>query len=110
MEKIAVILLETYSAKLYIAAADQENYFILQAFQKEAIKLSLSDDNDHFLKKPQIDQTINVLKSFRKVCELNDVTKTFAIANVLFQSNNARLKCILQLFGAKCKGKFQKIL
>ena len=78
----------------------------MQAFQKEAIKLSLSDDNDHFLKKPQIDQTINVLKSFRKVCELNDVTKTFAIANVFRESKPKNVYSFFDEVYASCGFRF----
>ncbi|MBQ7466640.1 MAG: hypothetical protein IJS74_01050 [Clostridia bacterium] len=106
MEKIAVILLETYSAKLYIAAADPENYFVLQAFQKEPIKLALEEDNDHFLKKPQIDQTIKVLKSYRKVCELHDVTRTIAIANLFRDSKPKNVYSFFDEVYASCGFRF----
>ena len=82
MEKLAVILIETYSAKLYIASACQDNYFMLETVEQEPIKLALDMGDDHFLKKPQIDATINVLRNFRKICELNNVSKTIAIANL----------------------------
>ena len=82
MEKIAVVLVETYSAKLFVASASQDNYFMLEAIEQEPIKLGLEMDDDHFLKKPQIDSTIRVLKNFKKVCELHNVTKTYAIANL----------------------------
>ena len=106
MEKIAVILLETYSAKLYIAAADPENYYILQAYQKDAVKLSLGSDNDHFLKKPQIDETIKVLKSFRKVCELHEVTKTIAIANLFREFKPKNIYSFFDEIYASCGFRF----
>ena len=86
MEKIAVILVETYNAKLFIANADQDNYFIMQSVESEPIKLGLEMGDDHFLKKPQIDATIRVLKNFRKICEINGVTKTIAVANLFRDS------------------------
>ena len=86
MEKIAVILVETYAAKLFIASANQDNYFMIQDIETESIKLGLEMDDDHFLKKPQIDTTIRVLKNFRKICELHGVTKTIAIANLFRDS------------------------
>ncbi len=106
LEKIAVVLLETYSAKLYIAAADQDNYFVLQAFQKEPIKLALEMDSDYFLKKPQIDQTIGVLKGFRKVCELHDVTKTIAIANLFRDSKPKNIYSFFDEVYASCGFRF----
>ena len=82
MEKIAVVLVETYSAKLYIASASQDNYFMLETIEQEPIKLGLDMDDDHFLKKPQIDATIRVLRNFRKICDLHNVTKIISIANL----------------------------
>ncbi len=106
MEKIAVILVETYSAKLYIASASQDNYFILHDEESEPIKLGLEMGDDHFLKKPQIDATIRVLKNFRKICELYDVTKTIAVANLFRDSKPKNIYSFFDEVFATCGFRF----
>ncbi len=106
MEKIAVILVETYAAKLYIAAADQDNYFMLQDEECEPIKLGLEMGDDHFLKKPQIDATIKVLKNFRKICELYGVTKTIAIASLFRGSKPKNIYSFFDEVFATCGFRF----
>ena len=106
MEKIAVILVETYSAKLFIASASQDNYFIMQDIETEPIKLGLEMDDDHFLKKPQIDSTIRVLKNFRKICELNNVTKTIAVANLFRESKPKNIYSFFDEVFATCGFRF----
>ena len=106
MEKIAVILVETYCAKLFIANADQDNYFIMQDVESEPIKLGLEMDDDHFLKKPQIDATIRVLKNFRKICELHGVTKTIAVANLFRDSKPKNIYSFFDEVFATCGFRF----
>ena len=79
MEKTAVILLDTYSAKLIIAGSSKPDTYSVIDRETEQIDLGL-DQEDYFLKKPQIDEVVQVLKSFRKICEMHDVHKTKAIA------------------------------
>lgn len=81
MDKIAVVVVETYSAKLVIANVEQDNYFSICDVEVEAIKFGLEMDDDHFLKKNQIMSIISTLKNFRKICDMYGVTKTIAIAN-----------------------------
>ncbi len=106
MENIAVILVETYSAKLYIASASQDNYFIMQDVETEPIKLGLEMGEDHFLKKPQIDATIKVLKNFRKICELYNVTKTIAVANLFRESKPKNIYSFFDEVFATCGFRF----
>ncbi|MBR2908827.1 MAG: hypothetical protein IKC11_00555 [Clostridia bacterium] len=106
MEKIAVILVETYSAKLYIAAASQDNYFVVQDIESEPIQLSLEMDDDHFLKKPQIDSTIRVLKNFRKICELHGVTRTIAVANLFRETKPKNIYSFFDEVFASCGFRF----
>lgn len=80
MEKIAVILVDTYSAKLIIAGSQKPDTFAILDKEVEQINLGLEQE-DHFLKKPQIDDCIRVLKNFRKICEMHDTHKTVAVAN-----------------------------
>ena len=79
MEKIAVVLVETYRASLYIAEYDLNNYFQIVCAENENIKLGLDLNRDHFLKKPQIDDTIHVLKNYKKLCDMHEVGRTIAI-------------------------------
>ena len=81
MDKIAVVMVETYSAKLVIANVVQDNYFSICDVEVEPIKLGLEMDEDHFLKKNQIMSIISTLKNFRKICDMFAVTKTIAIAS-----------------------------
>lgn len=106
MEKIAVILVETYAAKLYISAADQDNYFIMLDEEKEPIKLGLEMGEDHFLKKPQIDSTIAVLKNFRKVCDVYGVNKTIAIANLFRDTKPKNIYSFFDEVYASCGFRF----
>ena len=49
MDKIAVVVVETYSAKLVIANVVQDNYFSICDVEVEPIKFGLEMDDDHFL-------------------------------------------------------------
>lgn len=81
MEKIAVVVVETYTAKLIIANANQDNFFSICDAEYEIIPTGLEMDDDHFLKKNQIASIINILKNFRKICDMYAVSKTIAIAS-----------------------------
>jgi exopolyphosphatase/guanosine-5'-triphosphate,3'-diphosphate pyrophosphatase len=82
LEKIAVVSVETYSAKLIIAGSGKQETFSILETDVEPINLAL-DGEDHFLKKPQIDDTIRTLKNFRKICEMYGTYKTIAVANFI---------------------------
>lgn len=81
MDKIAVVVVETYSAKLVIANVVQDSYFSICDVEIEPIKFGLEMDDDHFLKKNQIMSIISTLKNFRKICDMFSVSKTIAIAS-----------------------------
>lgn len=107
LEKIAVVLVETYSAKLYIASASQDNYFIIEDVESEPIRLGLEMGEDHFLKKPQIDATIRVLKNFKKICELYKVSRTIAVANLFRDSKPKNIYSFFDEVFATCGFRFQ---
>lgn len=79
MDKIAIITLESASARLVIAKSSMPETINIIDSEVEEVSLRL-DPEDHFLKKPQIDQTVGVLKNFRKICEMHGVHKTIAVA------------------------------
>lgn len=80
-EKIACLIMETYSVKMVIANACQGSFFVMCDSEFGEINLGLEDGSDYFLKKPQIDLTISVLKNFRKLCDMHGVTRSYAVAN-----------------------------
>ncbi len=80
MEKIAVVVVESYCAKLVIANYVQDHFFSICDVEVEPIRLGLDMDDDHFLKKSQISSIISTLKNFRKICDMFAVSKTVAIA------------------------------
>ena len=86
MDKIAVVVVDTYTAKLVIANAVQDNYFSICDVEIENIKFALEMDDDHFLKKNQIMSIISTLKNFRKICDMYQVSKTIAIADFVKDS------------------------
>lgn len=86
MDKIAVVVVETYTAKLVIANVAQDNYFSICDVEIEPIQFGLEMDDDHFLKKNQIMSIISILKNFRKICDMFAVTKTIAVATFVKDS------------------------
>ena len=86
MEKIAVVVVETYSAKLVIANVVQDSFFSICDSEVELIEPGLEMDDDHFLKKNQISSVINILKNFRKICDMFNVSKTIAVATFVNDS------------------------
>ena len=98
MDKIAVVVVETYSAKLVIANVVQDNYFSICDVEIEPIKFGLEMDDDHFLKKNQIMSIISTLKNFRKICDMFAVTKTIAIANFIKDSKPMNIIVSLMKF------------
>lgn len=95
MENVAVIVVDAYFAKLRVASVEPNNYFIIKDEEIDTVKLGLDIEKDHFLKKPQIEATIQTLKNFKKICDIHNVTKTYAYA--LFTEAN-RPKNLLSFF------------
>lgn len=95
MEKIAVVLVENFSAKLVIASVVDNNYFVFSDMESEVVNLDLVPDADMFLKKNQIDGAIKVLKNFRKICEMHQVNSVQAQAIFV---NNKKPKNVYSFF------------
>ena len=106
MEKIAVVLVETYRASLVIADSDTDNYFNIVCEENENIKLGLDLNRDHFLKKPQIDDTIRVLKNYKKLCDMHDVQKTIAVCNFNYDNKPKNLYSFFDEVFASCGFRF----
>ena len=106
LEKIAVVLVETYKASLVIADSDMNNYFLVVCEEHENIKLGLDLSRDHFLKKPQIDDTIHVLKNYKKLCDMYDVSRTIAICNFSAENKPKNIYSFFDEVFASCGFRF----
>ncbi|MEG1581687.1 MAG: hypothetical protein RR334_00815 [Clostridia bacterium] len=91
MEKYAIIMVNASHAKLVIAEVKNGIYFVVRDAEIEGVKLGLDMGKDLFLKKPQIEATINTLKSYKKICDMNGVTKIFALADFAEQNKPKNL-------------------
>ena len=64
MEKIAFIEINNYLAKLIIAETKTNAHFNLITRRLVPIELGRDFEKDHFFKRPQIEEAIEVLKQF----------------------------------------------
>lgn len=106
VEKIAVVVVETYSAKIVIANANQDNYFSICDTEVEPINPGLVVDDDHFLKKAQILPVMRILKNFRKICDMYAVTKTVAVATFVKDSKPMNLYSFFDEIFVTCGFRF----
>ena len=106
MEKIAIIVVETYSAKIVIANVLQDNYFSICDTEVEPITPGLMVDDDHFLKKAQIMPVMRILKNFRKICDMYSVTKTVAVATFVKDSKPMNLYSFFDEIFVTCGFRF----
>lgn len=80
MEKIAIIDLGSNTARLLLVNISDAGHFQIVDQLKEAPRLGEDMEKDGFLKPARIQETIRVLKMFRKLCDANGVEKTIAVA------------------------------
>lgn len=106
MEKIAVIVVDTYSTKIVIANVAQDNYFSICDVEVEALVPGLEMDDDHFLKKNQIAPVMSILKNFRKICDMYAVTKTIAVATFVKDSKPMNLYSFFDEIFVTCGFRF----
>jgi len=106
VEKIAVIVVYTYIAKIVIANVAQDNYFSICDMEVEPIIPGLEMDDDHFLKKNQIAPITSILKNFRKICDMYSVTKTIAVATFVKDSKPMNLYSFFDEMFVTCGFRF----
>ena len=80
LEKIAIIDLGSNTARLLLVEVRENGYFQIVDQLKEAPRLGEGMERDGFLKPQRIQETIRVLKMFRKLCDANGVEKIIAVA------------------------------
>ena len=80
MEKIAIIDLGSNTARLLIVDVMENGHFYVVDQLKEAPRLGEGMERDGFLKPARIHETINTLKMFRKLCDVNGIERIIAVA------------------------------
>ena len=80
MEKIAIIDLGSNTARLLIVDVMENGHFYVVDQLKEAPRIGEGMDRDGFLKPERIHDTINTLKMFRKLCDVNGIERIIAVA------------------------------
>ncbi len=80
MERIAIIDLGSNTARLLLIDVMENGYFQIVDQLKEAPRLGEGMERDGFLKPQRIQETIKVLKMFRKLCDVNGIERIIAVA------------------------------
>lgn len=102
MERNAFIEINNYTAKLIIADVQTNSFFHVVTRRIVPIELGRDFDKDRFLKRVQIDFAIEVLKQFKKCCNMYEVTKTTAIATFLNDKKPKNLNSFIDEVYTKC--------
>lgn len=80
MEKVAIIDLGSNTARLVLVDVKDNGYFQVVDQLKESPRLGEGMERDGVLKPARIQETIKILKMFRKLCDANGVEKIIAVA------------------------------
>lgn len=102
MERNAYIEINSYTAKLIIAEVQKNSFFNVVARRVVPIELGKDFDKDRFLKRAQIDYAIEVLKQFKKMCNMYEVNKSIAIATFLNEKKPKNLNSFIDEVYTKC--------
>lgn len=102
MEKNAFIEINNYTAKLIIADVQTNSFFNVVYRRVVPIELGKDFDKDRFLKRAQIDYTIEVLKQFKKACNMFEVARTEVIATFLNEKKPKNLNSFIDEVYTKC--------
>lgn len=84
MEKVAVIQLDSNTLKLLLVDVEG-SYFKIYDEVVETLKLGKDINKEGMINISNVGQTLKVLKMFRKVCDINKVTKSYSIATEIFK-------------------------
>ena len=80
LERIAIIDLGSYTARLLLIDVMDNGHFQIVDQLKEAPRLGEGMEKDGFLKPARIQETIETLKMFRKLCDVNGIERIIAVA------------------------------
>ena len=84
MEKVAVIQLDAMSLRLLLVEVEG-SYFRPVEEIVEDLKLGKDISQAQFINVVNVSATLKLLKMFRKLCDLNSVTKSYAIASPIYK-------------------------
>ncbi len=84
MEKVAVIQLDSMSLRLLLVDVEGSYYKIYDEVV-ETLKLGDEIRDNGMINIASISHTLKILKMFRKVCDINKVTKSYSIATDVFK-------------------------
>lgn len=80
MEKIAIIKLSADSIKLSLIDVAPNGYYNLFDEVNENVKLGVSVEQTGLIKPTVVTESLNILKLYRKICDANNVSKIYAVA------------------------------
>ena len=102
MEKTAFIEINNYLAKLIIAETKTNAHFNLITRRIVPIELGKDFEKDHFFKRPQIEDAIEVLKQFKQTCNMFGVEKTNMYGTFLAEMKPKNLNSFIDEVYTKC--------
>ena len=102
MEKVAYIEISNYFAKLIIANVKENTFFNTIIRRIVPITLGVDLDKDHFLKRGNIEETIDTLKQFRKTIDMYNVDKTVCISTFLNEIKPKNITSFCDEIYTKC--------
>ena len=102
MEKIAFIEINNYLAKLIIAETKTNAHYNLITRRIVPIELGRDFEKDHFFKRAQIEETIEVLKQFKQTCNMFGVEKTNMYGTFLSEMRPKNLNSFIDEVYTKC--------
>lgn len=85
MEKLAVIKLSASSIKLSIYDINTNGYYNLFDEIVEPLKIGNSIESEELIKASIVNESLNILKLFRRICDINKVEKIIAISEAFIK-------------------------
>ncbi len=84
MERVAVIQLDSMNLRLLLVEVEGI-YFRIYDEISESLKLGKDINSNGMINVANSSSTLKILKMFRKVCDINNVTKNYSIATEIFK-------------------------
>ena len=100
MEKIAVIDLGSNTARLLLVDIFDDGHFVISDQLKEAPRIGEGMEKDGFLKPSRIHDTIEMLKTFKKLCDANKIEKIIAVATAAVRKAKNQRSFLDEVFAA----------
>lgn len=79
MNKVAIVELGTMSTKLIMAYSLPNDSFIIFDQAEETVRLAEDIGEDGIIKTPRVKEVVNALKTFKALCDTNEITEVIAV-------------------------------